>query len=165
MKSVNKTLTKGFTLVELLVVISIIAILSSVVLSTMASSKEKARIALLMQDMSAFLGSMQTWRASHDTYPDALLETVTTGGDSLTPTLEVAGFIPDNLRQIPVLLGESTILYTTDAGVMGGIECGEKTAVGFMLMYDTGGQYDNLNLPHVVNAGNEEDFAYCITEN
>src|SRR3989344_5438428 len=37
--------TKGFTLIELLVVISIISLLSSIVLSSVSSARDKARIA------------------------------------------------------------------------------------------------------------------------
>lgn len=49
----RKTVGKGFTLIELLVVISIISLLSSVVLSSLNSAREKARMAAAMQFMAS----------------------------------------------------------------------------------------------------------------
>jgi len=44
----------GFTLIELLVVISIIGVLSSVVLASVVSAREKARIARAQEDLKEF---------------------------------------------------------------------------------------------------------------
>jgi prepilin-type N-terminal cleavage/methylation domain-containing protein len=161
-----KIYSKGFTLIELMVVISIVALLSTIVISTLNSSKEKARIAIFLNGMSDFKSAMEQYRTTNDSYPYALLNNVTGETDELTPNLEGEGVIPNNLGEIPRMPNtDHTLMYTTEDFVMAGIECGDSPAQGFMLMYDTGGQYDDLNLPHVVNAGSEEDYAYCITGN
>jgi prepilin-type N-terminal cleavage/methylation domain-containing protein len=49
---------KGFTLIELLVVIAIIGILSSIVLASLASSKQKAKIAIAQSDMQQIVKSI-----------------------------------------------------------------------------------------------------------
>ena len=47
----NKQFTKGFTLMELLVTVSIIAILSSVLFATYNDAREQARDKLRMTDL------------------------------------------------------------------------------------------------------------------
>jgi prepilin-type N-terminal cleavage/methylation domain-containing protein len=59
-KKMSNSLRKAFTLVELLVVISIIGVLSSVVFASLSSAKTRAKEAKLVQMMSAVNSAAQT---------------------------------------------------------------------------------------------------------
>jgi prepilin-type N-terminal cleavage/methylation domain-containing protein len=61
--------SRGFTLVELLVVISIIALISSVVLATLNAARSKARDARRISDMAQVSKALELYRDSTGTYP------------------------------------------------------------------------------------------------
>jgi len=60
---------KGFTLVELLVSISIIGLLSAVTFSSFSQSQEKARISVRVADMKRIQNSLEFYHAVNKTYP------------------------------------------------------------------------------------------------
>jgi general secretion pathway protein G len=64
-----KKLNKGFTLVELLVVISIISLLSSVVLAALNSARVKARDVVRMSDMRQLQKAIETYNIDKGHYP------------------------------------------------------------------------------------------------
>ena len=63
------TFKKGFTLIELLVVISIIGVLSSVVLSSLGTSRAKARDAKRKQEMKAIQSALLLYYQDNGNYP------------------------------------------------------------------------------------------------
>lgn len=66
---------KGFTLVELLVVVAIIGILLSIVIVNVTSSRQKARDARRKADLRSIQTALELYANSHgDTYPDASLD-------------------------------------------------------------------------------------------
>ena len=62
---------KGFTLLELLVVIGIIGILSGIMLVSFGGSTEKARAAKCMSNMRSLAVAAQSYGMAHDYYPSA----------------------------------------------------------------------------------------------
>jgi len=69
---------KGFTLVELLIVIALIAILSVAVLATInpIEQSNKARDAAMKNDAAEVLGALERYYASQNKYPWNLVETI-----------------------------------------------------------------------------------------
>jgi type II secretion system protein G len=64
---------KGFTLIELLVVIAIIGILSAVTLASLSNAKDKANIAMRLENTKQLQNALELYFASVGSYP-------TTGG-------------------------------------------------------------------------------------
>ena len=65
----GKKFKKGFTLIELLIVISIIGLLAMVVLVSFPDTKNKARDATRLQDMSQILTAIRIYHADNDVFP------------------------------------------------------------------------------------------------
>ncbi len=61
--------SRGFTLVELLVVISVIALLSSVVLAALMRARERAFVARMSADFAQIERAVETYRTQHTISP------------------------------------------------------------------------------------------------
>ena len=85
----KKHLKKGFSLVELLVVITIIAILSVVAYTAVGGQTIKARDAKRKQDINTIQGALEIYFAETGRYPanagDPIFEYDTDGNDDLAP--------------------------------------------------------------------------------
>ena len=96
---------KGFTLVELLIVIALIAILSVAVLATInpIEQSNKARDAAMKNDAAEVLGALERYYASQNAYPWNIVETpllatddaLLTGGDALLGIVGGVSGAPD----------------------------------------------------------------------
>lgn len=64
-----RALTRGFTLIELLVVIAIIGMLASIILSSLAQSRAKARDARRLEEMKSLQQSVELYIAKYGTVP------------------------------------------------------------------------------------------------
>jgi len=62
---------KGFTLIELLVVISIISLLSSIVLTSLASAREKAKVAQILSTMNNMKVAVELYYQDNGSFPFA----------------------------------------------------------------------------------------------
>ena len=79
MNSINKQ-QRGFTLIELMVVIVILGILAGVVVPRIMDNPDKARVAKAKHDITAFESALDVYRLDNFTYPttDQGLEALTT---------------------------------------------------------------------------------------
>lgn len=68
--------SRGFTLVELLIVMSVIGILASIAVPSYQRSLIKARESVLMEDLYQMRRSIDAYYADHARYPDTLNELV-----------------------------------------------------------------------------------------
>ena len=79
-----KQLQKGFTLVELLIVVIILAILAAIVVPQFASSTDDAKVSSLDSTLAAMRSAMALYKQQHTAYPSAV---ASSGGgtDCTTP--------------------------------------------------------------------------------
>jgi len=84
--------TQGFTLVELLGVITIIAFLAGILIAASAGANKKAAMAQTMKELTEIQGLLEEYRAKYGFYPKAL-------GDLKhpTPTTKVSTIIANEL--------------------------------------------------------------------
>jgi len=61
--------SRGFTLIELMVVISIIALLSSIVLASLKTARDKAQQKAFRQQMNQFIIALELYKADYGQYP------------------------------------------------------------------------------------------------
>lgn len=72
----GRTRRQGFTLVELMVVMTIIALLIAIAVPRYFSSIDKAREATLRQDLSVMREAIDKFYGDHERYPASLQELV-----------------------------------------------------------------------------------------
>jgi prepilin-type N-terminal cleavage/methylation domain-containing protein len=99
-----KKTTSGFTIVELLVVIVVIAILAAVTIVAYNGIQSRARDTQRASDISSILKSLEAYKVINDVYPTA---TSTSGGGSYELSTETAGtfmeyLVPTYFSKTPV---------------------------------------------------------------
>lgn len=82
----HKISGQGFTLVELLVVISIIALLSTLAIMSLNLARQKSRDAKRVADMRQFYSAMETFHINNKTYKPTGCATVNTAVSACTGT-------------------------------------------------------------------------------
>lgn len=70
---------KGFTLVELLIVIAIIAIIAGIILGSMAEARAKGRDASKVRSMNEIQKALSLYQAQYNGYPTTLSNLVSAG--------------------------------------------------------------------------------------
>lgn len=68
----KKNKSKGFTLIELMVVISIIGLLSSIVLASLQSAREKAVLAKAVGEMKGLQTALELYKSKFGVYPGSV---------------------------------------------------------------------------------------------
>jgi len=138
----NKKL-KGFTLIEMLIVITIIALLASLILVGMGGARAKARDARRIADLRAVQNGLELYYANNSAYSDAtswtdLKTDLATVGCSQIPN------DPDKTKSYQYCSLDNNLNYilaaqleTDDAAltesvsgdICGGLTCGQATKV------------------------------------
>ena len=126
-RSTGERRKRGFTLIEMLIVISIIAVLALMVIPRLLGTGRKANEASLRGHLHQLRNAIQQFEADCGDYPTALSQLMTqpssgsTGGTSIT--LDVSGWegpyleIPDgNLPKDPFTDSSTTWVYTASTG-------------------------------------------------
>lgn len=81
---------RGFTLIELMMVIAIIGLLASITLTSVATVRNKARDTRRVTDVKQLAGAVELYRLANGTYPVASV-----------PTLSIPGISPTYVSSIP----------------------------------------------------------------
>jgi general secretion pathway protein G len=118
MHATRKTVAKGFTLVEILIVVVILGILAAIVVPQFTNAANEARTGNVSTQVSTIENQLELWAARNGgVYPDL----VTDGfGDASTAGTMVGD---DYLKEIPVnpFTGSSTVVantsFATDSAV------------------------------------------------
>lgn len=116
----QKRLPKGFTLIEILIVLTIIAILVGLSVSAMLMAMERARQRRTMADIRTIANSVEAYSVDYNRYPPA-------SGFILPPTLSLPTLtlgnmrpyiVPTYIRTLPLVDGwNSWITYGTSTGL------------------------------------------------
>jgi prepilin-type N-terminal cleavage/methylation domain-containing protein len=146
---------KGFTLIEILVVVSIIGFITSVVLISLQSAKEKAEASKIIQNLDQFKKSLELYRNDYGFYPVQDDYNISTE-EFLYNELVVKKYI----SEIPNF-GES-IEYGSD-GDNSMLSCDGKIIKEYYFMFTTNNKYINLPIMEL-NGEPMVQFgpAYCI---
>lgn len=115
---------KGFTLIEMLVVISIIGILIGLSIFGLQSARESSRDASRKTDMELIRSGIEIYRADCGTYPLALtsplMGTESSGNTCLTTTTYIAEIPTDPLPGRSYYYSSNGIIYELCAALEGG---------------------------------------------
>ena len=77
----NQQFKKGFTLLELLIVMAIIGLLASVVMVSFPGATKKARDARRLQDVSQILTALRVYHTNNERYPARTADSCCNGWD------------------------------------------------------------------------------------
>ncbi len=162
---INKTKTKGFTLIELMVVIAIITLLSSVVLAALSTAREKARVTKTVAEMKSLQTAIAQYQLDNGSVPYEQFSinsggtsfNDSYGGTSLTTLLNMLITPKKYISKIPNAPGfpsntnKSVLGYMTYSGrytipaYNWAYYCGEKPVNKYMIYFHPDGV--KLNLP------------------
>lgn len=85
---------QGFSLIELLVTISIIAVLSAVLVANFMGARERARDAQKIQDLGAVKNALRMYYNDKQSYPDSgSLETSMVGSSYVSSLEGISGYV------------------------------------------------------------------------
>jgi len=114
MKRVTRVTTagrRGFTLVELLIVIAIIAILAAVAIPQFAKYKERAYIAAMKSDAHNIIAAEEAYYSQYDTYATGNTDAAFSGG---VLTLKFSPSSSSSTTVATIKLSKNVTLYTYD---------------------------------------------------
>ncbi len=101
---------RAFTLIELMVVISIISLLTSIVLASVTAARKKARDGQRLIDMRNILVALETYHDTYDAYPNPN----TAGGDNDCSDYDIGPFGSPSDPFIPQLATENLLKAPVD---------------------------------------------------
>ncbi len=110
MRSQLKQLQRGFTLVELLIVVIILAILAAIVVPQFASSTDDAKVSSLDSSLASMRSVIDLYYQQHGSYPSAVAATGATcpgGGTAGTGAINTVQAFMDQLTRYTNSAGQS----------------------------------------------------------
>ena len=132
---------KGFTLLELLVVITIIGLLSSVGLASYTRAQARARDAKRQSDMTTLRNALELYYSENNVY-------VNTGGAWQAITTPLVVLVPNYTKQLPADPGGQGLAYryrsvTTNQGycLEGKLETATSTSTTCTVSLETNYNY------------------------
>ena len=137
---------KGFTLVEVLIVVIILGILAAIVVPQFSNASTNAQLSALTQNLQTIRGQLQLYKAQHnDTWPTAAgfvnQMTLASKSDGTTAAIGTSGYtLGPYLQAIP----NNPYTNTNTVG---------NTAVGTTAWY-----YDDAAAPGVFRANNSATY-------
>jgi type II secretion system protein G len=113
---------KGFTIVELLIVIVIIAILAAIVIVAYGSVQARASFSKEQQDLKSITKALGLYYVDHDSYPNTIGQSGCTynwcGWDQVTGDAFITGLSPQYIARIPQMpaanAANDSYLYRSD---------------------------------------------------
>src|SRR5690348_6674967 len=91
----NETKNQGYTLLEILVVISIIGLLTATILVAVSSARSKSRDAVRISDMEQISRALDLYYDKHGNYPNFTSSVLATNWCNMITALRTDGFITD----------------------------------------------------------------------
>jgi type II secretion system protein G len=121
MKLMKKT-TRGFTIVELLVVIVVIAILAAITIVAYNGIQTRARDTQRIQDIKTIAKALELYKIQNGSYPTAVGSTGQGGWEISTPTTSNSDFLAvlrtsGTISKVPVDPVNSGDMYATNAKI------------------------------------------------
>lgn len=114
---------KGFTIVELLIVIVVIAILAAIVIVAYNSVQARANFSREQQDLKTIVKALGMYHADHDSYPISVGQPGCTydwcGWDQVSGDAFIDGLSPEYVSKLPQMpasnAANDTYLYRSNA--------------------------------------------------
>jgi general secretion pathway protein G len=157
--------SKGFTIIELIVVIAIIAILAAIVMVNVVGYIQKAKIAAFVQEVYEMQKAANLYYADKGYYPDGQNPSAQCYS-SPAGTLTDDGFFSNYMPLFPGVVNSGATLtycntaYATSDG-NAGYMCGPNSIKGFEIFYEDYSD-DNFPLPYRDWIGGRNANRYCL---
>ena len=150
----------GFTLVELMVVISVIGILTSIVYANFGSSRAIARDDIRKTDLKNLQVAIQLYKAQNGRYPSACDDAITFKGNvhgsfkcSVAGDPFIKGLVPDFIAALPADPNASTFGAASNNGYIYKVNV---SGTDYKLL-----AYNTVEVLKIINS--TDDFARCPT--
>lgn len=148
MTSIKKTAARGFTIVELLIVIVVIGILAALVVVTYSGIQQKARDTERKTDVNALHGQLEAYQAQNGKYP-----TLANANDSAWRTTNMKGLdsaaLQDPKGTAQTLVGTAAAnvyAYVVTPATCDNAAAGDCTAYTLTATLEGGGTYAKTSL-------------------
>jgi len=143
-----RSCTRGFTLIELMVVVAVIAVLAAVAMPSYFDSVRKSRRADAIAEVSRVQQAQEQWRANNSNYNNADVSSAATGLRLVTGTTVATNYdIPSGYYNIALSTTLSPTTYSvTAAGKAGTSQTNDKNCQCLRVTW-TGGNatYESAN--------------------